>query len=132
MPLQPDEAEIRQRVTRRYRTRLRFAIHVFLTLPVMVICGLIGSKSGPDAEKVYAAAGLFMVWICSLFIHFASLIFAELTERAIQREIDRQWQLANFPYDKPKRGVTRLSAISDDGELAVLEEDGQNHAGARR
>ncbi len=136
---EPDEAEIRQRVTRRYRARFRFLVHVFLTLPVIVVSGMIGmmGESMPegfrDKGPMFAAAALFMAWICSVMIHFVWLVFHELSERAIQHEIDRQWQLTAMVYEKPKRGASRLTVMSDDGELSdLLGEDVQNASVTRR
>src|SRR5258708_4085026 len=140
MPPQPDETEIRQRVTRRWRARLRLAVHMFLTLPAMAVFALVGEEGAKAMEfnrfsnsVMYAAACMFMVWISSVLIHMVWLLFSELSERAVQREIDRQWQLASLSYDKPKRGVSLLSVMSDDGLLPeALDNESQSVRAARR
>lgn len=105
---------VRARVERRYRRRYELAAHVLMYLFIMV--GLAFLRLPPPALGLLAGA-----WGLVLAVHALQLVFAEFSDRAIEREIERDLALRSR-IEKPKRGG-RLE-LSDDGEVVeVVEND---------
>ena len=105
------EDEIRRRVSRRYHRWRGFIVQLVLTLPVgLFLDSFRFSMMGRGFTDF-----LLALWFASLFLHGLLIYSENAKERAIQREIERQQQLALQYGGKPKRS-NRLS-LGTDGEL---------------
>ncbi|MBI5671000.1 MAG: hypothetical protein HZC41_23650 [Chloroflexi bacterium] len=104
---------IRTRIERRYRRRFELAAHVVFY--VFIVGGLWLLRMPPPALPLLAG-----VWALVLALHALQFIFAEFTDRAIEREIERE-RARVYGSDKPKRD--RKVRLSDEGELIDVAED---------
>lgn len=109
---EPDFDSIRQRVERRFHRRYEMVAHIVMYL--VIIAGLWILRLPPPALILIAGA-----WGLAVLLHGLQFLFAEMSDRAIEREIERE-RSRFYEADKPKRSHLRLS---DEGELLDVIED---------
>lgn len=104
---------LRARIERQYRRRYELAAHIVIFLFMLVGLGLL--RVPPSALALLGGT-----WALVLIVHGLQVIFAETTDRAIERAIESEQGTAGSA-DKPKRnGHVRLS---DDGEVLDVIDD---------
>lgn len=105
---------IRARIERRYRRRYELAAHVVMFL--FIVGGLMALRVVPPP----ALALLGGAWALILVVHGLQVLFAEFTDRAIERAIEQE-QAQTDAADKPKRDWQ--VRLSDDGEVLDVIDD---------
>lgn len=105
--------DIRTRVERRYRRRYELAAHMVMFLFILGGLALLRVPST-------ALALLGGVWALIVAVHGLQVVFAEFSDRAIEREIERE-RAQLYGSDKPKRDWQ--VRLSDEGELLDIIED---------
>lgn len=107
------EQEIRKRMQQRFDARAAFFSHLiaFVIFNFMVWAFFLDIRN--PLESVFGLLGVFVTggWTIGIAIHFIVYYFAEMRERAIERELERDRE---FYYEKSKR---RLVQLDEDGEL---------------
>lgn len=121
-PASTDYDGIRARVERRYRRRYELAAHIVLFL--FIVVGLLLLRVPPRALALLGG-----VWALVLVVHGLQVVFAETTDRAIEREIERE-QERMYEAEKPKRD--RRMRLSEDGELIEVIEDEWDDGGKQK
>ncbi|NWG16882.1 MAG: 2TM domain-containing protein [Chloroflexi bacterium] len=110
----PDFDSIRQRVERRFHRRYELAAHIVMYL--VIVGGLWALRLPGMALALIAGA-----WGLVVLIHGLQILFAEMSDSAIEREIERE-RSRFYEADKPKR--SQHLRLSDEGELLdVIEEE---------
>jgi hypothetical protein len=109
---EPDYDSIRQRVERRFHRRYEMVAHIVMYL--VIIAGLWILRLPQTALILIAGA-----WGLAVLLHGLQFLFAEMSDHAIEREIERE-RSRFYEADKPKRSHLRLS---DEGELLDVIED---------
>ncbi len=104
---------LRARIERRYRRRYELAAHIVMFLFITV--GLLLLRVPPTALALLGG-----VWALVLVVHGLQVVFAETTDRAIERAIEREQGQAGSA-EKPKRD--RYVRLSDDGEVLDVIDD---------
>lgn len=120
------EEEIRKRIRQRYEERSGFFIH----LAAFIVFGLVGTLL---LGRVLGTLPLVIMgfWAIGLVAHGISYLTFEMSERAIQREIEREREARYYAYGaKPKR--EDLYVLSEDGEIVpggdLYDDEEEGHA----
>lgn len=107
-----------KRIERRYEARTQLAAHFI----AFVALGIVGLFVIPHGQWWVAVMG---VWLAGLLVHAINVGFAELRDRAIERELERAGVYASAKRKRDDEVSTtheraeamRLVHLSDDGEL---------------
>lgn len=124
------EQAIRKRIMARFENRAEFITHLVTFVITMSLLWFVLQPIGLWYLLAQLCTGF---WAIGIFIHGTQTLFKELSERAIQREIELE--RATYRYDLPdkrKRSLDDLSiVVDDDGELDpgydYYDEDDMQH-----
>ena len=142
---EPNYDEIRSRIQQRFNKRkelfMHLAAYVVVNLIVWVLCLTGVVRDLPVLSGVYNSLGLLLPllvsigWGIGFFIHYLDYYYeagggAERRERAIQQAIEREVEMRNGGYEKPKRDP-RMQ-LTEDGELEEVSDDEEDVRERRR
>lgn len=111
----PSYDEIRQQVERRYRRRSLFIYHIIIAVTCLTVIWLV------DLTPYTVAPFLTVLWAGLLVLHGFRVFMEEVRDRAIESTWRRYYGDLPYADEKPKRTLR----LTDDAELEVVEEDGQ-------
>jgi hypothetical protein len=118
---EPNYAEIRKHITKRYDDRAGFYGHLTAFLVLNGAAWYVWLQTPENARSGVLSVFLLLSsvgWLAGMLIHGVIYLTNEARERAIERAIqeERAWMAsAGVSGDKPKRD--RLTRLTEDGEL---------------
>ncbi len=133
MALFQDEETIRRRIGRRNRRRMWLMLNVTAFIVATILLATIGPRllAPPiwQAPSVWVLWG-WVVWLVIIFLHGIKSMFDEATDRAVQRELERERMLyyqavSGGEKEKPKRDAALR--LGEDGELIEVTDEEQEH-----
>ena len=142
---EPNYDEIRSRIQQRFNKRkelfMHLAAYVVVNLIVWVLWLTGIANSIPVLSNLYESLGILLPllvtigWGIGFFIHYLDYYYeagggAERRERAIQQAIEREVEMRNGGYEKPKRDP-RMQ-LTEDGELEEVSDDEEDVRERRR
>ncbi|GAB4516175.1 MAG: hypothetical protein OHK0046_21040 [Anaerolineae bacterium] len=118
--------DIRERISKRYESRMEFTIHVAFF--VIATIGLFFMWNNELATLFLrnVCTGLLGLWFFGLVGHVINFAFEEMRENAIERELQRVGLLTPHQIEKAKHPPQRLVMLGEDGELVEYPDSNED------
>ncbi len=107
--------DIEKRVELRFRRRRNFAFHAVLFMAGVSVVWTV--LSWPDGDETPLL--MILIWGTIFVLHGLHLLFYEVQERALHREIEREH---GWRHGEKRKNHPELR-LAEDGELAEVSED---------